>query len=350
MKRIQASLLLLSLAAAAVIVSACTANGETPPSSAPTAQASTHSAHSSSGSRVLVAYFSRYGNTNYEGRMDTSTSASIVANGNNLQGTTERLAQEIQSRTGGDLFLIHAASPYPTQFDDVVEQNHEELSSHIFPALSTMPDMNQYDTIFIGYPVWSNTIPRPVATFIRDSALAGKTVIPFCTHDGYSSGRSYDEIRSLAGGTTVLSGLAVEASNVSRSEDAVSHRLSQLPLPKETHIPSLSVNEETVAVTWDDTPFAREILGHAPFSLSMINYGGREYYGSIDFRPEHRGDGKRNFEDGAITYCPQNNTLAIFYAQTDNPNLTMDVIRIGRVRGDLSRFHKLGQHITFAIQ
>lgn len=48
--------------------------------------------------------------------------------------------------------------------------------------------------------------------------------------------------------------------------------------------------------------------------------------------------------------APQNNTLAIFYAQTDNPNLTMDVIRIGRVRCSLSRFHKLGQHITFAIQ
>jgi hypothetical protein len=68
-----------------------------------------------------------------------------------------------------------------------------------------------------------------------------------------------------------------------------------------------------------------------PLTVPMVDFGGREYYGGISQRPVNTGKTQRSFINGDITYCAQNNTLAIFYAQTDRPNLGMDVIPIGRL-------------------
>ncbi|MBO5319398.1 MAG: hypothetical protein J6B01_06275 [Ruminococcus sp.] len=101
-----------------------------------------------------------------------------------------------------------------------------------------------------------------------------------------------------------------------------------------------------------DTPLAKEIMEMMPLTVSMVGYGGREYYGSMPSVPKNSGEGQLNFENGDITYCPTNNTLAIFYAQTSRPNLTMEVIPIGKVTSDLSVFDTLGsrENITFSIE
>lgn len=345
------NLFLASAVVAVALFSACAAEPVSPATREPV-PAATAQPIAPSRSRVLVAYFSRWGNTPYPANIDASASASVTIAGGTRQGTTERLARDIQAETDGDLFLIQSKASYPVNFDDLVEQNHQEIGDDLFPPLVHTPDTRQYDVIFVGYPVWANTIPRPVATFIRDAALAGKTVIPFCTHDGYSSGRSYADIRRLAPEAAILDGLAVEAGDVPGARETVRQWIAGLPLPAAAPAaaPRLTVDGTEISASWEDTPLAREILSHVPLSVSMVNYGGREYYGSIDFRPENGGQGKRNFEDGDITYCPGNNTIAIFYAQTDNPTLTMDVIKIGKVTSDLSRFHQLGHTIQFQIQ
>lgn len=110
---------------------------------------------------------------------------------------------------------------------------------------------------------------------------------------------------------------------------------------------SIRIGEKVIHATWEDTALARELLGHFPLSVEMIGYGGREYYGPLAFRPEGTGEGKLSFEDGDITYCPKNNTLAIFYAQTERPNLTMEVIRVGRLAPeDLPKMHELAGSLT----
>lgn len=302
-----------------------------------------------SGSRILVAYFSRYGNTDYPASVDASTSASIVDHTGQRMGTTELMARDIQAQVQGDLFLIQSEHPYPQNFDDVVDQNHQELASQAFPALTTLPDLTHYDVIFLGYPVWTNTIPRPVATFIQQAQLAGKIVIPFCTNDGYRSGRSYSDIKSLATGATVLDGIDIEASKVPTGEEQIKTWLNGLHLDQYQHQSSestITVNGQTIHGQWEDTPLAQEIRAKLPLTVSMLGYGGREYYGPLPFTPSQGGKGKRNFENGDITYCPQNNTIAIFYAQTDRPDLTMDVIKIGKVTDDLAIFDQLGSTVS----
>lgn len=99
------------------------------------------------------------------------------------------------------------------------------------------------------------------------------------------------------------------------------------------------------------TALADEIAARFPLSVSMVGFGGREYYGPVPFTPKNADGGQLRFDDGDITYCAANNSLAIFYAQTDRPNLTMRVIPIGRVTSDLAAFKKLGarEKITFSF-
>lgn len=112
------------------------------------------------------------------------------------------------------------------------------------------------------------------------------------------------------------------------------------------------VGESVLHAEWEDTGLAREIQSHFPLTVDMIHYGGREYYGFLDWTPMYSGKGKLNFENGDITYCAKNNTLAIFYDQTDHPDLTMEVIRVGRIKAeDLDTMYRFDnrEEFTFAV-
>lgn len=125
---------------------------------------------------------------------------------------------------------------------------------------------------------------------------------------------------------------------------------------------SNSINESNdITITIDgkeltgvllDTELASEIKANFPLTVRMVKYGNREYYGSIDFEPTSTNGGKKSFEDGDITYCPQNNTLAIFYNGEYLPNLTMDVIKIGEVTSEIDAFYEAGssEEITFLFR
>ena len=99
-----------------------------------------------------------------------------------------------------------------------------------------------------------------------------------------------------------------------------------------------------------DTELANEISAKFPLTVSLGGYGGREYYGSLPWTPQTTSSGQYSFEDGEITYCAQNNTIAIFYAQTSRPNLTMEVVPIGKVTSDLSVFDTLPSRAEFTFE
>lgn len=308
---------------------------------------------------MLIAYFSLGRNAAYQDGVDATASASLVVDGSGRYGTTEYVARMIQANVGGDLYSIETQEPYPTDFDAVVDRNHDEMNAGTLPALAGEPlDISQYDTVFIGYPTWATTVPQAVLSFLSQYDLSGKTIVPFCTHDGYGAGSSYRDIAAAEPQATVLDGIAIEAPNVPGASNTVTGWLREIGL---SAVASTAQNAETpITVTVGDvvldgvlydTALANEIRGHFPLTVSMGGFGGREYYGGIDFTPENVGAGQLNFENGDITYCGRNNTMAIFYAQTDNPNLTMEIIPIGRVTSDLAVFDTLpgSVDITFAL-
>jgi flavodoxin len=154
-----------------------------------------------SDSRILVVYFSMTGQ-NYGGR--------------NLRvGNTEHVAQFIHERVGGDIYRIRTVHPYPTNYDDIVSQAEQELDDHVFPEIAgDQPDTDDYDTVFLGYPIWWGEQPMPVQTFMRDHNLNGKTVVPFVTHEGSGFGNSLAVLHEYYPKATIRDGYQKRGTDV----------------------------------------------------------------------------------------------------------------------------------------
>lgn len=315
-------------------------------------------ARTEGGSNTLIVYFSLGNNAPYGDGMDASTSASLVRDGSELIGTTEYVARMIQKEAGGDLYSIQVKQPYSTDFREVIDRNHEEIREGVLPELvGESVDVSSYSTVFIGYPVWATHAPQAIFTFLSEHDLAGKTIIPFCTHDGYGAGDSYSAIAAaVEGERETLSGLALDAEDVPGADGRVTEWLQRIGVSPagaqtgERAIQVLIQGEIAEGVLYD-TPLAEEIRSHMPLAVRMSGWGGREFYGPLDFTPATEARGQLRFENGDITYCRQNNTIAIFYDQTDRPNLTMEVVPIGRITSDLQLFHELPQQVdmTFSL-
>ncbi len=313
-------------------------------------------------SKILIVYFSRWGNTDYPSDVDATTSASIVVD-NERFGTTEYVARMIQNEVGGNIHLIETVKPYSTDFDELKDVNHNEMAEGALPELKeTELDISKYDTIFVGYPVWATDVPRAVISFLSKYDLSDKRVIPFCTHDGYGAGKSYSTIADTSKAKETAEGLAIEAKDVPNSNDTVKDWLDSIGIAKaqseiseatgktETAI-KVTIGDTVLDGVMYDTALAKEIMGYFPLTVSMVGYIGREYYGGVDFYPENLEGGQRNFENGDITYCQPHHNMAIFYAQTDKPTLSVDVIPIGKITSDLSVFESFDstETVTFSL-
>ena len=97
-------------------------------------------------------------------------------------GNTEKMATAIKERTGGDILEIEPLNPYPTDYNECGDVAREERDQNARPELANLPDsIEEYDTLFIGYPIWWGIAAWPVNTFVKANDFTGKTVIPFCT-------------------------------------------------------------------------------------------------------------------------------------------------------------------------
>ena len=134
---------------------------------------------------VLIAYFSRTGNT-------------------------REVAHQIHQRVGGDIMEIRTTHSYPEDYRATTEQAKQELETRFRPQLTTeVNNMDSYDMVFIGYPIWWNTLPMAFFTFLEKYRFDRKTLMPFCTHEGSQLGRSMTDIKALCPSSTILEGLAL---------------------------------------------------------------------------------------------------------------------------------------------
>ncbi len=97
------------------------------------------------------------------------------------------------------------------------------------PDLKTeVEGIESYEIVFVGYPNWWGTIPRPVAAFLSKHNFSGKTIVPFCTHEGSHLGRSVMDIKELCPQSTILDGLAVRGRAVKSAQNEVSNWLRKI--------------------------------------------------------------------------------------------------------------------------
>ena len=146
--------------------------------------------------KILIVFFS-YSGENY-------------GVGNIKVGNTKLIAEHIQKRTGGDLFEIEAEKSYNMPYNQLVNIAKEEAEKNEKPAFKGgIKNINQYDTIFIGGPIWWGTYPQVMFTFFDKYSLNGKTIIPFVTHEGSGLANTVNDLRRIYPAAKVLDGFAI---------------------------------------------------------------------------------------------------------------------------------------------
>ena len=145
-------------------------------------------------------------------------------------GNTENVAKNIAEATGFELFEIKTAKAYSEDYDAVLDLAKKEQNRNARPELAThIQDMEQYDTLFLGYPCWWGTLPMPVFTFLEEYDFSGKRIIPFVTHGGSSFGRSLSDMKRLVPNAKIESnGLSIRGSSASASKSQVTRWLERI--------------------------------------------------------------------------------------------------------------------------
>lgn len=158
------------------------------------------------GKKILVAYFSWSGNT-------------------------REIAGQIQERVGGDLFEIKTVNAYPSEYRACTDVAKKEQNENARPALSTKVEgMEGYDVVFIGYPIWWGTTPMALFTFFEQYDFSGKTIVPFCTHEGSGLSRSVSDIGKLCPKSTLIEAVAIRGTDVKSARNEIKFWLEKIRL------------------------------------------------------------------------------------------------------------------------
>ncbi len=137
-------------------------------------------------------------------------------------GNTEKVANMIAQATGADLFKIEQVTPYAADYETCIAQAKKDLQSKARPELVKLPDsINQYDEIYLGYPNYWGDMPMAVYTFLERFDWTGKTIHPFCTHEGSGLSGTERKIEKTCKGAKVTKGLAIHGSSVDGAKAAV---------------------------------------------------------------------------------------------------------------------------------
>ena len=180
----------------------------------------------SGGSHILIAYFTAAENSG----VDAIASASYTTIDGQAVGRVRAVADMIQENVGGDLFSIRTSVVYPTDGGELIDYAAQEQDENARPELTShIENLNQYDTIFIGYPNWWADLPMAVYSFFDEYDFTGKTIIPFNVHNGSRFSRTIQTIEELEPDATVIEdGFTVSEQTVAEAAPDVAQWLENL--------------------------------------------------------------------------------------------------------------------------
>jgi flavodoxin len=194
-----------------------TADGPEAETNAEQASDAVMSDETTGGNDMLVIYFSRTGEQYSVGVID--------------KGNTAIVAEMIAEQTGADTFeILPEEDYYPYTYDDLTDVAKKELNENARPPYAgEVPDLSKYGTIFIGAPVWWGDWPMICYTFFEENAeaLSGKTLIPFCTHEGSGLSGFDRKLSSVCPNATVGEGLAIRGNDAQNNQDSVKDKVDE---------------------------------------------------------------------------------------------------------------------------
>ena len=148
-------------------------------------------------------------------------------------GNTRTVANHIHDLVGGDIVEVETVVPYPDTYEEVTQIAPGELESDYRPELKTkVENMDEYDTLIVGTPIWGGHLTPAMKSFLASYDLSGKSIAPFCTHGGSGTAQSVNDIRSVCPNSTILGSMAVYGSRAENSRSDVEKWLKQINIIK----------------------------------------------------------------------------------------------------------------------
>lgn len=197
---------------------------------------------------------------------------------------TKKVAQEIATKTGADVEEIVAVNPYNGDFQATIGRCQQEREQGIIPEINPIAaNLADYDTIFIGYPVWFGTYAPPMAAFLKQADLSGKKIVPFCTFGSGGLDSSVKDLAKAQPKAEILPGYGVRAARM----DAVAQEVDQFLKEGgfiEGEFTKLDAFSESQAVTEEQAAIFDKAVGDYPMISAKATMvasravpGGTEY-------------------------------------------------------------------------
>jgi len=146
-----------------------------------------------------------------------------------ITSTTQKAAECIQQMTGADIAAIKAKTPYPTDFQEIIARSQQEMKDSILPELEPLTvDIANYDTIFVGYPIWYGTYALPMKSWLSSVDLKGKIVVPFTTFGSGGYAQSVADLQQQQPEAQVLDGFGIRSALMDMMPSAVEEMLVKI--------------------------------------------------------------------------------------------------------------------------
>lgn len=240
------------------------------------------------GEHTLIAYFTWADNTIVENPedidIDATTSASVLAPGN-----AALLASWIQEETGGDLFSIVVEEPYSSDYDECLDRASEERAQNARPKIvNHVENMEQYDTVFLGFPNWWYGAPMPVLSFLEEYDFSGKTIIPFITHGTGGLAQTIEDIEEvLPDEITMLEPIGIYRPEVKNSKEQIKEWIESMNIDftensgesergDEKERIRISFDDNELILLLEDNSASQDLLQRLPISVKFEDYNATE--------------------------------------------------------------------------
>ena len=199
---------------------------------------------------------------------------------------TEQVAKYISEITSSDILEIIPKDGYTNEDLDYNSNNsranREQNDENARPEISTKLDLENYDIIYLGYPIWWEEEPRIILTLLDNYNLENKTIIPFCTSGGSGIELSVSNIRNYNDKLNVLDGKRFSSNS---SKEEVITWINSLNINSNSNSKSakLLIDNKEYSITLEDNETVDVLINNMPFDLSMSNLNGNEFYSYLDF-------------------------------------------------------------------
>ena len=233
--------------------------------------------------KTLVVYFSMPETTNPDNMTQEEDNSVVVIDGEVL-GNTQYVAYVIQENTGADIFRIEPETPYPTDHKTLVDLAAQEQDDDARPAIKdNIKNLEQYDTVFVGYPNWWGDMPMILYSFFDTYDFSGKNIIPFNTHGGSGFSNTISTIEKLEPDANVnKDGFTVSRNRVQDAEPDIIAWLGDLGY-KETETTTNTGNKALV-VYYSATGNTGEVANYiaAAMGADLFELEPTQSYSSAD--------------------------------------------------------------------